>query len=68
MKKFLKNLGKGLKKLGYELVTWGKPIIAKKLKEELVPMLQKKINAGAIDKAVDDEIAKIVDSFCKKYL
>jgi hypothetical protein len=66
MKKFFKKLGKGLLGVGKWLITWGKPLIRSQIKNELVPMLQKKVNAGAVDKHADKLIKDVADEFCKK--
>jgi len=68
MKKFFKYVWTGIKKGAKWLAVWGKPFIAKTLREQLVPLLQKKINAGAVDKQVDKLIADGVEEFIKKYL
>ena len=57
-----------LKRIQVFLFTWGKPIVAKLLREKLKPLLQDEINAGAIDEHVDAALGVGIDKFCEKYL
>jgi hypothetical protein len=67
VKEFFKKIWSGLKKVGKWLLVWGKPLIREALRNKLVPMLQNKINAGAVDKHVDNLIKECVEEFIKKY-
>ena len=57
-----------LKKFLYPLIKVGKPYLREWAMNKLVPVLQKKVNAGAknIDKAVDNLIAISVEEAIKK--
>jgi len=57
-----KKIGKWLKKSLYPLVKAAKPYIKEWARKELIPKLQKKVNAGAknVDKAIDKLIKESV--------
>ena len=47
-------------------IKMGKRYLKKWAKQELIPELQKRVNAGAIDKQVDDKIKEVVLDLIKK--
>ena len=53
-------------KILYPLVKLGKPYLRLYIRETVTPYLQEKINAGAIDKSVDQIIKKVLDELIDK--
>ena len=51
-----------LTSIGAFLLRWFRPLLRSLLLDELVPILQEKVNAGAIDPQVD-EMIKVAESF-----
>ena len=56
------------KKLGEMLFHSGKVIIRKQIMTELIPLIQKEVDAGAIDDHVDAAIRIAIEKFCDKHL
>jgi len=60
MNKTIKFLGKIWTIIVFPALKAAKPALRKWAKKKLIPELQKKINAGAIDQQVDDKIKEVI--------